>query len=78
MSIKIPKCWVIDWETRGIEPLPEYPPKPTGVAIREPSGKSYYMCFDHPRGENNCTRKDVEQKLKYIKSRPEPKLYHNS
>lgn len=42
-----------DFETEAIEPRPDYPPRPVGVAIKKGSEKSRYYAFGHP-DKNNC------------------------
>lgn len=78
MGVAIPDVWTIDYETKPITKRPEYPPKPVGCAIREPSGKKYYMAWGHRTGKNNISERDAKRHLKYIIAQPEPKLYHNS
>lgn len=46
---------VVDFETRGIEGRPKYPPEPAGVAVKLPGRKSRYYAWGHPEG-NNCTK----------------------
>jgi len=52
----------IDFETAAIEPRPNYPPRPCGVAIKYPGKKSRYYAFGHPT-ENNCTFEEAKQAL---------------
>lgn len=65
----------IDFETEAIKPRPEYPPKPVGVSIREPSGKSTYYAWGHPI-ENNSTRADAIRALKKVWGKT--LVFHNS
>lgn len=48
----------IDWETKGIELRPKYPPEPVGVAIKYPGRKARYYAFGHPT-KNNCTKSEA-------------------
>lgn len=53
MKDKIPRPVCIDFETRGIEGRPNYPPKPVGISIKYPGKKAKYYAFGHPTN-NNC------------------------
>jgi len=55
----------IDFETKPIEPRPHYPPEPVGLAITMPDGKSEYMAWGHPEG-NNCTKAQAKRRLKQL------------
>jgi len=44
---------IVDFETKGIESRPNYPPQPVGVAIKMPGGKREYYAWGHPE-RNNC------------------------
>jgi len=59
----IPKVVTIDFETKGIEPRPNYPPVPVGVSIKFPSGKPLYYAWGHREG-NNCTLAEAKRALK--------------
>lgn len=64
--MKIPKVNTIDFETKGIEARPMYPPVPVGVSIRLAGArKSEYLAWGHPTG-NNCTKAEAIQRLKTI------------
>lgn len=53
--MKCPPVAVVDFETKRIEPRPNHPPKPVGVAIKLPGERrGNYYAFGHPEG-NNCT-----------------------
>jgi len=68
---------VIDFETKKIESRPSYPPRPVGMAIREPkTGFSEYLAFAHPSG-NNCTFWEARQRYAQACARG-PILYHNA
>lgn len=49
----------VDFETFGILPRPDYPPRPVGVAIKRPGRKARYYAWDHQTGQNNCTREQA-------------------
>jgi len=74
--LSTPSCVVVDFESEGILPRPDYPPKPVGVAIRVPGVKSYYLAWGHPSG-NNCSFNDARSHLKRIWSSGLPILAHN-
>lgn len=59
------KVTAIDFETTEILTRPHYPPKPVGVSITYNSGKSVYMAWAHPEG-NNCTKAEATRVLKRI------------
>ena len=63
MSILKPVC--IDFESFGILPRPEYPPKPVGVSIKLPGKKAQYYAWGHPAG-NNCTVNEAKAALEAI------------
>ena len=71
------KPTVIDFETKKIESRPKYPPRPVGMAIREPStGRSEYLAFAHPSG-NNCTFWEARRRYAEACARG-PIIYHNA
>lgn len=75
--VDIPLCWTVDFETDRIEPRPDYPPEPVGVAIRSPNGKSTYYSWGHPSG-NNTTFKRAKKRLTKIWKSKRPKLFFNA
>ena len=78
MARKPPKVNVIDFETKGIERRPEYPPKPTSVSIqRIGERKPTFYCWDHPEG-NNCVEDLPKQIMKDIARSGENMLFHNA
>jgi DNA polymerase I-like protein with 3'-5' exonuclease and polymerase domains len=68
--------YTLDFETEGIQPWPNYPPKPVGLSVRFPDGTAKYYAWGHPSG-NNCSVDDVRALLKSIWY-TEPLLFHNS
>lgn len=73
------KLAVVDFETEGIQARPEYPPKPVGVAVREPGArKGKYHCWGHP-GENNCSPEEAKRRLSALWSDPSVCIaFHNA
>lgn len=65
----------VDFETEAIEPYPDYPPKPVGVAVRW-EGKYQYLAWGHPC-ENNCTKTQAKKILRGIWRNHIP-LFHNA
>jgi len=65
----------LDFETDAIQPWPNYPPKPVGLAIRWPDGRQQYIAWRHPKG-NNGTREEAEAVLRQVWD--SPMLFHNS
>ena len=61
--------YVIDIETKAIEPHAPLLPEPVGVAIRKPTGESEYLSWGHPSG-NNCTRNAARNVLGCIWNHP--------
>ena len=59
------KIACIDFETKGIERRPKYPPIPAGVAIYEPGKKPKYMAWGHPT-QNNCTKQEAVKELRRL------------
>jgi DNA polymerase I-like protein with 3'-5' exonuclease and polymerase domains len=68
---------VVDFETDGIEPRPDYPPKPVGVAIWEPGKKPYYLSWGHPT-KNNCEVGKAKRVLSDIWKSGEDLLFQNA
>lgn len=67
----------IDFETFGILPRPDYPPRPVGVSIKYPNKESYYYAFGHPT-ENNCTWEDAAKALEDAYNWPGGILFQNA
>ena len=51
---------ICDFETHAIQNRPEYPPKPTSIAIIYPNGLKRFLCWGHPTG-NNTTEEAAKQ-----------------
>jgi hypothetical protein len=52
---------VFDFESEAIDVMPNYPPKPVGLALEidgKPTGEEYYLAWGHPV-ENNSQEDDV-------------------
>lgn len=62
---KLPECVTLDFETEGIRKRPAYPPKPVGVSIKWPGGKTHYYAWGHPT-KNNCTFADAKKALELV------------
>jgi DNA polymerase-1 len=67
---------VVDFETKGIEARPKYPPEPVGVAILVPGKKPQYLAWGHPT-ENNSTKEKARAVLKDLWSGDRSLLFHN-
>jgi DNA polymerase I-like protein with 3'-5' exonuclease and polymerase domains len=68
----------IDFETFPIEPRPDYPPDPVGVAIqRKGGGRGKYLAWGHPSGNNTTKAKAVRELRQYWRG-SEPLLFHNA
>lgn len=44
--------FTFDFETKGIEPRPYYPPQPVGLAFSNGIDKACYLAYGHPTGNN--------------------------
>ena len=52
--MKYKKPTTLDFETKGIQRRPDYPPVPVGFSIMPPNRKkSQYFAWGHPT-KNNC------------------------
>ena len=67
----------IDFETDAIAARPEYPPRPVGVAIRWADGRTEYLAWGHPSG-NNCDYYDGAEMLYIAWHSGLPLLMHNA
>lgn len=61
----LPKMPTVDFETKGIEARPKYPPEPVGVSIMLPGKKPNYLAWGHPTG-NNSTKAEAIRFLKTL------------
>jgi len=68
----------IDFETYAIQPIPDYPPKPTMLGIYEQDKEPFYMSWAHPSG-NNATEVEARAVLTKLWDDPEVELLcHNA
>lgn len=73
-----PTCVVLDFETHPItEDVAWKPPVPVGLSIKTPGGRTTYLRWGHPSG-NNTTREAVEKLLKSVWDSGYPILFHNA
>ncbi len=72
-----PPVVTVDFETHPIEPRPEYPPRPVGVAVHEPGQRPRYLAWGHPT-RNNASKDDAARLLRGIWRSPHPLLFHNA
>lgn len=76
--MKPPAVTVIDFETKGIQGRPHYPPEPVSVSIQEPGQrKPVFLAWGHPTG-NNTTKKEAVAKLKSVWKPGNDLLFHNA
>ena len=66
----------IDFETKGIEHRPKYPPEPVGLAVKW-EGKWQYLSWGHKAGGNNSTKTEAKKILREIFKNHTP-LMHNA
>lgn len=57
MAAKTPDLTYVDFETKGIEKRPAYPPEPVGVSILEPGSEPVYHSWGHPTNNNTTKAK---------------------
>ncbi len=67
--------FTLDFETHGIQPWPDYPPKPVGLSVMFPDGSTQYLAWGHPSG-NNTTEQSARELLQSCWH--EELLFHNS
>ena len=77
MRLTCPKPVCIDFETEGILPRPEYPPKPVGVSIKACGKRAKYYAWGHP-DKNNCTFEQAKAALLEAWQSPSGLLFHNA
>ena len=68
---------VVDFETAAIEPRPEFPPEPVGVAIKWPGKKAKYLGWGHPDKNNTC-KEGAVRALEEVWRSDSPVLFHNA
>lgn len=60
--INLEDASIVDFESKGIESRPNYPPQPVGVAVKLPGQRREYLAWGHPEG-NNCDVGTARRKL---------------
>ncbi len=80
--MKAPKVILADYESKGIEGRPKYPPKPVSLALKWPDTKDYeLMAWGHGDGtkafDNNCTEKFARGRLKAAYDSKYPIVWQN-
>lgn len=71
---------VVDFETTAITGnplLPQYTPRPVGVALSMPGQPPEYLAWAHPTG-NNCSLEQARERLLQIQQSGCPLLFHNA
>lgn len=63
--MKLPNVTTLDFETKGIESRPAYPPEPVGMSIKQRVGKPRYYAWGHPN-KNNCTKAEAIKVLQKV------------
>lgn len=79
---KAPQVITVDFETKPIEPRPNYPPKPASLALKWPEQREYkLLAFGHGDGTksagNNCTEKEARYEYKKARDSRYPMLFQN-
>lgn len=77
-----PEVIVCDFETKGILPRPDYPPKPVSLALKWPGTKTYeLLSWGHGDGSkaagNNCTEKEARARYKAARDSRYRMLFQN-
>ena len=67
----------IDFETHAIQPRPDYPPRPVGVAIKRRGRPARYYAWGHPEG-NNCTFEEGYAAVGVALTAGQPIVMHNA
>ncbi len=74
---RAPKVICCDFETEGIEPRPNYPPKPVSLALHWPDErKPRTLAWGHPAG-NTCTEREARGEWKKARESAYPMLFQN-
>lgn len=74
-----PRVNTIDFETKGIEQRPAYPPVPVGVSIQLADDKApNYFAWGHRGGGNNCTKAQAVARLRDVWRSKDAILCHNA
>lgn len=73
--MRCPDPVVLDFEGPKIQPRPNYPADPVGVAIHWPGKRPTYRAWGHPEG-NNCSRADAKRELVEVAKHPDGVLCH--
>lgn len=68
---------VVDFETKPIEPRPDYPPEPVSVAIWWDGKDPEFWAWGHPEG-NNCSKERARQRLRTVWGSPRGILCHEA
>lgn len=76
--VRTPYPAVVDLETYAVEPRPDYPPEPVGVAVKLPGQLSQYYAFAHPGGGNNATREEAVAAICEAYACPDGVLFHHA
>jgi len=68
----------LDFETEGIQNRPDYPPKPVGLAVYDPTVAPFYYAWGHPTA-NNCDYAQARMELAEYLENPENEfVFHNA
>lgn len=79
---KAPPVIECDFETKGIEGRPKYPPKPVSLALKWPDKREYeLMAWGHGDGtkkfDNNCTEQEARAAYKRARESKYAMLFQN-
>lgn len=71
------KVVALDFESHAIQPRPDYPPKPVGIAMYDNTGQCGYMAFGHPT-KNNCEETAAIAMTRNVMAEADVILFHNA
>lgn len=67
----------LDFESDAIEPYPDFPPRPVGLAVKYGDQPSAYLAWGHPTN-NNCTKEAAALIIDEVFKSGEPLLFQNA
>lgn len=74
---KAPPVIVVDFETEGIDRRPNYPPKPTALALKWPQRGWDLMAWGQAGGGNDCAEKQAQSRYLEARNSGLPMLFQN-
>ena len=78
MALRMPRPATVDFETKGIEGRPDYPPEPVSVSIKRWGKKPKFFAWGHLSGGNNCDKATAHRALVDVWKEPDGLLFQNA